>query len=223
MKRIKALLIICLSLAILSGCNKKEPIFSAETTIHYSDGENSDWSYTDLRKEFPYGDSCYARISSTVKSDSNKGKDAEIEIIYRFTGTENCHVEVADGNVTEINTKNENTKEFKAKIKAGKDSIIFNNEKNAIQNIVVFRYDPLANGSVILEVIYDDVVDQQYDKRSTVYFTEPEKEKEEDTTTLENDKQESTEESNVSQDPSEKPDDATVPDSQETSSASNSN
>ena len=40
--------------------------YSAETTISYSAGNDSSWAYGNQRKEFPDGEPCYVRISSTM-------------------------------------------------------------------------------------------------------------------------------------------------------------
>lgn len=71
--------------------------YTTETTIAYSAGNDSDWSYGNQRKEFPIDDACYVRIASTAITDKNKGVENEIAVTYRFTGTENCQVNLTDG------------------------------------------------------------------------------------------------------------------------------
>lgn len=43
--------------------------YTTETTIAYSAGNDSDWSYGNQRKEFPIDDACYVRIASTAITD----------------------------------------------------------------------------------------------------------------------------------------------------------
>ena len=44
-------------------------------------------------------------------------------------------------------------------------------EGNTKEDLVIFQYSPDGEGSVTLEVIYDDQVDARYDVRNTVYFS----------------------------------------------------
>ena len=170
-------IILVLATGLLCGCrNKSEeesqekekkglftPSFSAETSISYSAGNDSDWSYGNQRKEFPDGDPCYVRVASVVKTDKRKGVDTEITVMYRFTGTENCAVEISDGIATKVETDNPNEVVYQRKISAAK-------EKNAKESFVIFQYNPNNAKSVALEVIYDDQVEEKDDARNTVYF-----------------------------------------------------
>lgn len=145
---------------------------SALTTISYSAGDDSNWAYGNQRKEFPDNENCYVRVGSTVIS--GKGKNEDVTITYRFTGTENCNVELSDGIAEKVDTGDKNVVEFVRTVTAKK-------EKNAKEGIVIFQYTPNGASSITLEVIYDDQVATQYDDRNTIYFSgETEEETKED-------------------------------------------
>lgn len=61
-----------------------------------------------------------------------------------------------------------------------KEHYIQRKKNKAQESIAVFKYDPSGEGSITLEVIYDDNVDSQYDKRNTVYFVKNKDETKED-------------------------------------------
>ena len=52
------------------------------------------------------------RIASTAITDKNKGVENEIAVTYRFTGTENCQVNLTDGIAEQIDTGDANVTEF---------------------------------------------------------------------------------------------------------------
>lgn len=148
--------------------------YTTETTIAYSAGNDSDWSYGNQRKEFPIDDACYVRIASTAITDKNKGVDNEIAVTYRFTGTENCQVNLSDGIAEQIDTGDANVTEFTRTIFAKKS-------KEAEEDIIIFQYVPTESAeSITLEVLYDDQIDSRYDCRNTVYFVSSETEETED-------------------------------------------
>ena len=156
--------------------------YSAQTTIHYSSGEDSNWAYGDLRKEFPAEKDCYVRVTNKVIRNKIKpfSKDIDIKITYRFTGVNNCNVEVADGLVNEVsNSTDSNVVEYEMMLKT-------NSESKAEDNIVVFKYTPTNNGSMVLEVLYDDNIIEQNDKKSTIYFEKSDEQSDEDSSTVEN-------------------------------------
>ena len=148
--------------------------YTTETTIAYSAGNDSDWSYGNQRKEFPIDDACYVRIASTAITDKNKGVDNEIAVTYRFTGTENCQVNLSDGIAEQIDTGDANVTEFTRTIFAKKS-------KEAEEDIIIFQYVPTESAeSITLEVLYDDQIDSRYDCRNAVYFVSSETEETED-------------------------------------------
>lgn len=142
-----------------------DPWFSVETSIAYSSGTDSDWSYGNQRKEFSVEKPCYVRIGSSVVANWHwgwrYGEGNAITITYRFTGVKNSHIEVSDGFLNSVPSDDPDvliyTRTLTAKSKREED-------------VVVFRYEPIQEGSVSLEVIYDDQVKSQYDERNTVYF-----------------------------------------------------
>ncbi len=139
--------------------------FNATTNISYSSGSDSNWSYGNQRKEFPQNEACYVRISSTVIAEKNKGVGTEITVTYRFTGAQNCRIEISDGIATQIESDDPNVVIFTRTINAAK-------EKKATESIVIFQYVPNSDASSItLEVTYDDHVPTQYDARNTIYFS----------------------------------------------------
>ncbi len=137
--------------------------FTVDTTISYSDGNDNNWAYGNQRKEFSATNDCYVRVGSTAITDKKKGVDEVVTVTYRFTGVENCKVELTDGIGTELNSEDPNIKEFEGKLYPKK-------KKQAKESIAIFKYNPSGEGSITIEVIYDDNIDPQYDKRNTVYF-----------------------------------------------------
>lgn len=175
------LAMVIILMAALPGCKKKdnEPetpaetetileeksYLSVETGITYSAGNDGNWSYVNQRKEFPNNESCYVRVASVAITDGfwNKGVGDEVTVTYRFTGVENCMIEVSEGRVTSVDTDDSNVAEFTKTISAEK-------EKNAKEDIVIFRYLPNGAEKVTLEVIYDDQIAEKYDALNSVYF-----------------------------------------------------
>lgn len=167
---------------ILSGCGKKDAdsdvpsvteeiveekdYLSVDTSIYYSAGNDGNWSYVNQRKEFPNNEACYVRIGSTAIADGgwfSKGVGDEITVTYRFTGVENCKIEVAEGRMTASDTGDSNVVEFTRIINAAK-------KKEATESVVIFRYLPDEAEKVTLEVIYDDQIAEKYDALNNVYF-----------------------------------------------------
>lgn len=146
------------------GCNDKTPVFSIETSIYYSPGDNSDWTYGNQQKEFSGDKNCYVRIGSTTVTDIKAGVDSEIVVTYRFTCLGDCNIELADGIATLVNGTEAGVVEYTR-------TLLAQTEKNAAEDIVIFQYSPSGASSVALEVIYDDQVDSRYDQRNTVYFS----------------------------------------------------
>ena len=172
----------CCLLLLLSGCGKdkedssdsavseeeiveEKDYLSVDTSIAYSAGNTSDWSYGNQRKEFPDNDACYVRVASTAITSGSfgKGRGDEIAVTYRFTGTENCSVEISDGRATKLDSDDPNIVEFTRFITAEKS-------KKADEDILIFRYLPDGAESMTLEVIYDDQVAERFDAFNTVYF-----------------------------------------------------
>ena len=192
-KRVISIFTICLisCLILFSGCGKKGNVsettdestqeettsssdgkkeeksyFSMQTSIAYSSGDTKNWTYGNQRKEFPTNSSCYARIGTTAITTSRlgKGNGDKIEVTYRFTGTENCPVEVSDGKAKKVDTGNPDVMEFIHTVVAAK-------EKKAKEDIMIFRYSPDSTAQKVeLDVIYDDQVAEKYDLHNTVYF-----------------------------------------------------
>lgn len=183
LKRKSVVIIVIAAIMIVSlfGCGKKDKeaetptqtetvieeksYLSVDTSIYYSAGNDGNWSYVNQRKEFPNGEACYVRIASTAIADGfwNKGVGDEITVTYRFTGVENCTIEIAEGRVTAIDTGDSNVAEFTKTISAAK-------AKNAKESVVIFRYSPDGAEKVTLEVIYDDQISEKYDALNNVYF-----------------------------------------------------
>lgn len=136
-----------------------------QTSIAYSSGDTKNWTYGNQRKEFPNNETCYVRIGSTAITTGSFGKGSGdlVEVTYRFTGTENCKIELSDGKAEEITSDDPNVKEFVHTLTAAK-------EKKAEEDIMIFRYTPNNAESVVLEVIYDDQVAEKFDELNTVYF-----------------------------------------------------
>lgn len=166
---------------IFTGCSKKgdntaetapsasvieeKDYLQMQTSIAYSSGDTKNWTYGNQRKEFPNHESCYVRIGCTAITNSfwGKGNGDEITVTYRFTGTNNCKVEVSDGIAELHETGDENITEFSHTITAAK-------EKKAQEDIMIFRYSPKDAESVVLEIIYDDQIAEKFDQFNTIYF-----------------------------------------------------
>jgi hypothetical protein len=144
---------------------EEKDYLNVQTSIAYSSGDTKNWTYGNQRKEFPDNESCYVRIGCTAITTGSlgKGKGDSVTVTYRFTGTENCKVEVSDGRATKVDTGDANVTEFTHTITAEK-------EKNAGEDIMIFRYSPNGAESIVLEVIYDDQVAEKYDEFNTIYF-----------------------------------------------------
>ncbi len=188
-KRFVALLLCGIIVLSLCGCsspfgkkddegsNEKPPaeekidtFYKANTNVSYSSGSDSNWSYGNQRKEFPQNEACYVRISSTVITEKNKGVGTEITVTYRFTGAQNCRIELSDGIATQVDSGDPDVVIFTRTIGAEK-------EKKAAESIVIFQYVPNSEAtSITLEVTYDDHVPAQYDVRNTIYFSKDTKE-----------------------------------------------
>lgn len=161
---ISLILVLTMLATILAGCGDKAPVFSSKTTINYMSGDDSDWKYVNQQKEFPGDENCYVRIGCIPVSDISEGVDAEIVVIYRFTCTGNCTIKLSDGMAELVTGTKDGVIEYTRTLRAAK-------EKEATEDIVIFQYAPNGEGSVTLEVIYDDQIDVRYDIRNTVYFS----------------------------------------------------
>lgn len=155
-------LVACLAFVIFREINSG---FSVDTSIFYSAGNDGNWSYVNQRKEFPNNEACYVRIASTAMTNSllGRGVNSEIVVTYRFTGVENCKIEVAEGKVEKNNPTNTNVIEFTRTIDVAKKG-------DATENVVIFRYLPNGAEKVTLEVIYDDQIAEKYDALNNIYF-----------------------------------------------------
>jgi len=178
--RIVALLLCGVIVFSLCGCGKKDnegadgkppaeekvdTFYKANTNVSYSSGSDSNWSYGNQRKEFPQNEACYVRISSTVVTEKSKGAGTEINVTYRFTGAQNCRIELSDGIAKQVDSGDPDVVMFTRSIGAEK-------EKKAAESLVIFQYVPSSEAtSITLEVTYDDHVPSQYDVRNTIYFS----------------------------------------------------
>ena len=161
---VSALALVVLLVSMLTGCGDKTPVYSVDTTIHYSAGDSKEWAYGNQQKEFPGDENCYVRVNSVLTSDLKEGIDTEIGVTYRFTYTGDFHIELADGIASEAKNVGDGVIEVTRTILAQK-------ARKENDDIVIFQYVPHGSGSVVIEVIYDDQVDARYDQRNTVYFS----------------------------------------------------
>ncbi len=140
--------------------------YTVDTTVAYSAGDDGSWAYGNQRKEFPKDKSCYVRVGSTAKTDKKSGEDAEITVTYRFTGANGCDIKLTDGIATESVNSDSNVKEFSHVIYTKK-------KKDASEDVVIFQYQPKDNAEgVTLEILYDDRIEERYDVRNSIYFTD---------------------------------------------------
>ena len=135
------------------------------TKIYYSAGSDANWSYGTFRKEFPRNEACYVRIISTVVAEKNRGVGSGITVTYRFTGAQNCSVELSDGIATQVDSGDPNVIIYTRTIEAAK-------EKKAKESFVTFQYTPNSDAtSIKLEVTYDEHVPEKFDDLNTIYFS----------------------------------------------------
>lgn len=134
-----------------------------ETSIAYSEGNVDDWSYGNLRKEFPDKKTCYVRVASALTTDKKKYKGKDVTVTYRFTGTKKCEIKLSEGMVEEVDTGDMNVQEFKGVLYA-------NVKKEAAEEVVIFQYNPNGADEVSLDVFYDDQLAERFDKHSVIYF-----------------------------------------------------
>lgn len=156
-------LMIAMMMTLLGGCGDKTPKFSADTTIYYSSGEDSEWAYGNQQKEFPGDETCYVRIGCLPVSDIKEGEDTEIVVTYRFTCTGPCEIKLSDGIAEEVDSE-EGVYAFTRTLRVL-------NSSATKEDIVIFQYNPNGEGSVALDVIYDDNIDERYDIHNTAYFS----------------------------------------------------
>lgn len=161
---ISIIIVLAMLATMLTGCGDKVPTFTADTTIYYSAGDDSEWAYGNQQKEFPGDEHCYVRIGCIPVSDIKDGIDAEIVVTYRFTFSGTCDVELSDGIATRVEGTEDGVVEYTRTLRAMKDG-------ETKEDLVIFQYSPNGEGSVTLEVIYDDQIDNRYDVRNTVYFS----------------------------------------------------
>lgn len=161
---ISIILVLVMISTMLVGCGEKTPTYTADTTINYMSGDDSDWKYVNQQKEFPGDEHCYVRISCTPVTDIKEGVDAEIVVTYRFTYSGVAKIDLSDGRANVVEGTEDGVIEYTRTLRAEK-------EKDATEDIVIFQYTPNGEGSVTLEVLYDDQVAERYDVRNTVYFT----------------------------------------------------
>lgn len=183
----KKLLLALLSISLLlslTACKNKETesnediaeennglfaeVLSAKTGIYYSSGQDNNWSYENFRKEFSSGESCYVRINSKVISNKKIGSSDKVTVIYRFTGVNNCEVEITDGTAVEQKTNNSDVAEYVLTIKSDKASKF--DDKDVKETTVVFKYTPKGDGNIVLDVIYEGNIEQSYNQMSKIYF-----------------------------------------------------
>lgn len=170
-------LMVVMVLSLFTGCKKdaaegenvetnaKEDLgLTVETEIHYSAGDSKEWAYGNQQKEFSGDENCYVRINSIAIADKKAGVDAEISVTYRFTCKGEFHIELSDGIAKEVATGEDGIIEYTRTLVATK-------KKDVKDDIVIFQYAPSSEGSITLEVIYDDNISERQDQRNTVYFS----------------------------------------------------
>lgn len=138
--------------------------FSADTDISYSAGESVDWAYSHNKRKYAVGE-CYVRLSSTPITKHWWGKEKKFNVYYIFTGTENCDVEISSGTATKVETDDENTIIYQKTLSPLK-------AKKAEAQTTIFKLTPAGQGSLRVDVIYDDSVDAINDDSSTIDFKE---------------------------------------------------
>lgn len=92
--------------------------YGCVSSITYSAGSSSEWAYGNQRKEFDAGSACYARIGEGIYADKKYNIGNPIKVTYRFTITGDCSIDVADGVVEKVDTKEKNVFEYTRKLKA---------------------------------------------------------------------------------------------------------
>lgn len=141
---------------------KFNPGYSAKTQIAYSE---EGVRYKKGQKKAPVADT-YIRVSSIAMKKHAWGK--EMVAAYVFTGVEQVAVEPVEGAVDVFPSEkygldHKNVKIFTKTISANK-------AKKAVEEAVVFKATPKSEGSLKLDVIYDETVPYLNDTSSTIEF-----------------------------------------------------
>lgn len=149
----------------LDDLGRFNPGYRAETQVTYSDGEASGWSYSTLKKKYPVDDT-YIRVSTKALKKHTWGK--EIVVFYIFTGVETVEIEPVENVVDvfpleEYDLEHKNVKVFSKVLKTNK-------KKKATEEIVIFKATPESEGSLKLDIVYDEEVPYSYDYSSTIEF-----------------------------------------------------
>lgn len=138
--------------------------YGCVSSITYSAGSSNEWAYGNQRKEFEAGSACYVRIGEGIYANKKYNIGNSIKVTYRFTITGDCSIDVADGLVKKVETKEKNVAEYTRKMKAQAP-------ETTSEDVTIFRYKSEGEGSVSLEIKYDRHIKKEFDTQSTIYFT----------------------------------------------------
>jgi len=137
--------------------------YSCISSITYSAGSESDWAYGNQRKEFDVDSACYVRIGECIFTEKKYNVGNEVKVTYRFIITGDCGIELADGTAEKRETGDDRVIEYTRKLKAQDPS-------EMAEDVVIFRYTPKEEGSIMLEVKYSFRIKDEFDSQSTIYF-----------------------------------------------------
>ena len=157
----KAILVLFagLFLLFLSGCSGKN-VFSAETGFYYSSDQGH--TYGDSTKEYEVGESVYMKVQYKVTSNDNKDKPTQVKVTLSIPKVKHVDAKYMDGQIITPKydaAKNVTTYTFTAL--ASKESKV---------EEAVFEFIPNDVGSITMQLVYDDNVESNYDRQSTLKF-----------------------------------------------------
>ena len=160
-KTVALLFMVILVVTLLSGCSKEPPTYSAVSGFYYSGDKGH--TYGDGTKEYVIGETVYMKVKYRVAS--SESKTSQVKLTLTIPKVQNVDAKYLDGQVITPNydaVKNVTTYQFTA-----------NASKDAAESDCVFQFVPNAVGSITMTLIYDDHVDNSYDKQSTLVFVGP--------------------------------------------------
>ena len=137
--------------------------YGCVSSITYSAGSSNEWIYSNQCKEFDAGSACYARVGEEIYANPKYNIGNQIKITYRFTITGDCSIDVVDGLVEKVETKEKNVVEYTRNMKVQAS-------ESVSEDVIIFRYKSKGEGSVSLEIKYDRHIKKEFDMQSTIYF-----------------------------------------------------
>ena len=158
-KKVALALLACLVLFLLTGCSGQN-VFSAESGFFYSSDKGH--TYGNSTKEYEVGESVYMKVQYKVTSNDSKDKPTQVKVTLSIPKVKHVDAKYMDGQIITPKydaTKNVTTYTFTALA-----------SKEAKVEEAVFEFIPNDTGSITMQLVYDDNVESNYDRQSTLKF-----------------------------------------------------